>query len=172
MITGTPSNHNPIIFPIPPPYMYKVFCLSYPSQATKILQFPLMALLRPLSALKKLLCSVFLIRTYEIPARHAYYARSLLTSFSIYPMVKSYINIFIGRYMRSIWKGALSFGLVNIPVAMYTASREKEISFVLLHKKDLSEVRYARICKTEEKEIPWEEIVKGYEYTRSGKTQP
>lgn len=68
--------------------------------------------------------------------------------------------------MRSIWKGALSFGLVNIPVAMYTASREKEISFVLLHKKDLSEIRYARICKTEEKEIPWEEIVKGYEYEK------
>lgn len=66
--------------------------------------------------------------------------------------------------MRSIWKGAISFGLVNIPIHMYTASREKEISFVLLHKKDLSEIRYARICKTEDKEVPWEEIVKGYEY--------
>lgn len=65
---------------------------------------------------------------------------------------------------RSIWKGALSFGLVNIPIQMYTASREKELSFVLLHKKDLSEVRYARVCKAEEKEIPWNEIVKGYEY--------
>ena len=63
--------------------------------------------------------------------------------------------------MRSIWKGALSFGLVNIPVHMYTASQEKEISFVLLHKKDLSEIRYARICKAEEKEVPWNEIVKG-----------
>ncbi len=68
--------------------------------------------------------------------------------------------------MRAIWKGSLSFGLVNIPVAMYTASREKEISFVLLHKKDMSEIRYARICKTEDKEIPWEEIVKGYEYEK------
>ncbi len=68
--------------------------------------------------------------------------------------------------MRSIWKGALSFGLVNIPVHMYTASREKEISFVMLHKKDLSEIRYARICKAEEKEVPWNEIVKGYEYEK------
>lgn len=68
--------------------------------------------------------------------------------------------------MRSIWKGSISFGLVNIPVHMYTASREKEISFVLLHKKDLSEIRYARICKAEGKEVPWEEIVKGYEYEK------
>lgn len=65
--------------------------------------------------------------------------------------------------MRSIWKGALSFSLVNIPVRLYTASREKEISFSLLHKKDGSEIRYARICKAEDKEIPWNEIGKGYE---------
>jgi DNA end-binding protein Ku len=68
--------------------------------------------------------------------------------------------------MRSIWKGALSFGLVNIPVHLYTGSHEKEISFVLLHKKDHSEIRYARICKTEEKEVPWSEIVKAYEYEK------
>lgn len=65
--------------------------------------------------------------------------------------------------MRAIWKGAISFGLVNIPVNMYTASHDKEISFVLLHKKDHSEIRYARICKAEGKEVPWNEIVKGYE---------
>lgn len=68
--------------------------------------------------------------------------------------------------MRPVWKGALSFGLVNIPVSMYTASRDKEISCILLHKKDLSEVRYVRVCKLENKEIPWEEIVKGYEYKK------
>lgn len=65
--------------------------------------------------------------------------------------------------MRAIWKGSLSFGLVNIPVHLYSATREKEFSFTLLHKKDHSEIRYARICKTEEKEVPWNEIVKGYE---------
>lgn len=68
--------------------------------------------------------------------------------------------------MRAIWKGALSFGLVNIPIQLYTASRDKEISFVLLHKKDMSQVRYARFCKAEEKEIPWSEIVKAYEYEK------
>lgn len=68
--------------------------------------------------------------------------------------------------MRAIWKGALSFGLVNIPVHLYTASHEKEISFVLLHKKDLSRIRYARICQAEDKEVPWKDIVKGYEYEK------
>ncbi len=65
--------------------------------------------------------------------------------------------------MRSLWKGALSFGLVHIPVRMYSASTQRELKFKMLHKKDLSEIRYARICKTDGKEIPWEDIVKGYE---------
>ncbi len=66
--------------------------------------------------------------------------------------------------MRALWKGSISFGLVNIPVKMYVASHEREFKFVMLHKKDLSQIRYARICKNEDKEVPWEEIVKGYEY--------
>jgi len=65
--------------------------------------------------------------------------------------------------MHAVWKGAISFGLVNIPISMYSASETRELKFKLLHKKDLSEVRYARICKKEEIEIPWQEIVKGYE---------
>ena len=68
--------------------------------------------------------------------------------------------------MRTLWKGSISFGLVNIPIRMYVASKEKELSFVLLHKKDLSEIRFARVCKNEEKEVPWSEIVKGYEYEK------
>lgn len=66
--------------------------------------------------------------------------------------------------MRSLWKGSITFGLVNIPVKMYVASQEREFKFVMLHKKDHSQIRYARICKTEDKEVPWNEIVKGYEY--------
>lgn len=66
--------------------------------------------------------------------------------------------------MRSLWKGAITFGLVNIPVRLYKASKDRELKFKLLHKKDLSEIRYARICKADGKEVPWEEIVKGYEY--------
>jgi len=67
--------------------------------------------------------------------------------------------------MRSLWKGFISFGLVNIPVKVVTASQDRELKFVMLHKKDLSEIRYSRICKVEEKEVPWSEIVKGYEYS-------
>jgi len=69
-----------------------------------------------------------------------------------------------GISMRSLWRGAISFGLVNIPVRLYKASRERELKFKLLHKKDLSEIRYARICKADGKEVPWEEIVKGYKW--------
>src|SRR5947207_2100165 len=64
---------------------------------------------------------------------------------------------------RSMWKGSISFGLVNIPIEIYRGSREREFSFVLLHDQDYSQIRYARICKEEDKEIPWNHIVKGYE---------
>ncbi len=68
--------------------------------------------------------------------------------------------------MRSIWRGAISFGLIHIPVRLYSASRNRALKFKLLHKQDLSEIRYARICKADGKEIPWENIVKGYEYSK------
>lgn len=68
--------------------------------------------------------------------------------------------------MRSIWSGALSFGLVNIPVRLYSATRENELHFEMLHKTDLSPIRYARICKKDGKEIPYKDIVKGYEYQK------
>lgn len=68
--------------------------------------------------------------------------------------------------MRSIWSGSISFGLINIPVRLYSATEEHPISFDLLHKTDLSPIRYARICKDEEKEVPYKDIVKGYEYQK------
>lgn len=68
--------------------------------------------------------------------------------------------------MRAIWSGALSFGLVNIPIKMYTASKDEGLDFDLLHKKDYSPIRYAKVCKTEEKEVPYNELVKGYEYEK------
>lgn len=70
--------------------------------------------------------------------------------------------------MRSMWKGSLSFGLVNIPIEMYLASREREFKFALLHDVDFSPIHYARICKEEEKEVAWSHVVKGYE-TEKGK---
>lgn len=68
--------------------------------------------------------------------------------------------------MRSIWSGALSFGLINIPVKLYVATQEHAIEFDLLHKTDMSPIRYAKICKSDGKEIPYEDIVKGYEYKK------
>ena len=69
--------------------------------------------------------------------------------------------------MRSIWKGAITFGLVNIPVELHTAVRsEDRISFRLLHKPDLSPIKYERVCQKENKAVPYDDIVKGYEYTK------
>jgi DNA end-binding protein Ku len=68
--------------------------------------------------------------------------------------------------MAAIWKGSLTFGLVNIPVELRTAIRADHISFRLLHEDDLSPVKYERICQAEGEPVPWNEIVKGYEYQK------
>jgi DNA end-binding protein Ku len=69
--------------------------------------------------------------------------------------------------MRPIWKGSISFGLVTIPVQVLPAtSAAEKISFRMLRKKDLSPIRYKRVAEVDEKEVPWEEIVKGYEYEK------
>src|SRR6476659_9366897 len=66
--------------------------------------------------------------------------------------------------MRAIWKGSISFGLVNIPIALYPATRREELKFRLLRAKDLSPVNYKRVAEKDGKEVPWDDIVKGYEY--------
>lgn len=68
--------------------------------------------------------------------------------------------------MRAIWKGSISFGLVNIPIALYPATRKEELKFRLLRKKDLSPVNYKRVAAKDGREVPWDEIVKGYEYEK------
>jgi DNA end-binding protein Ku len=68
--------------------------------------------------------------------------------------------------MRAIWKGSISFGLVNIPIALYPATRREEFKFRLLRKSDLSPVNYKRVAEKDGKEVPWDEIVKGYEYEK------
>jgi DNA end-binding protein Ku len=67
---------------------------------------------------------------------------------------------------RSIWKGSVSFGLVNIPVELYSAVRDHRPRFRLLHAKDESPIRYERVCQTDGKAVGWEELVKGYEYEK------
>src|SRR3954466_14500711 len=67
---------------------------------------------------------------------------------------------------RAIWKGSISFGLVNIPIALYSATRREELKFRLLRKTDLSPVNYKRVAEKDGKEVAWDQIVKGYEYEK------
>src|SRR5919201_1788373 len=64
---------------------------------------------------------------------------------------------------RSIWRGAISFGLVNVPVKLYSAVSKKSVRFNQLHEKDNSRIQLKRFCAEEDHEVPYEEIVKGYE---------
>src|ERR1700721_4762638 len=68
--------------------------------------------------------------------------------------------------MRPIWKGSISFGLVSIPISLFPATRREELKFRLLRAKDLSPVNYKRVAEADGKEVPWEQIVKGYEYEK------
>src|SRR3954454_5218961 len=72
------------------------------------------------------------------------------------------------KMARAIWKGSISFGLVNIPVGLYAAETRDEISFKLLDKKTMSPIHYKRVSEESGKEVPWEETVRGYELS-SGK---
>ena len=65
---------------------------------------------------------------------------------------------------RELWKGAIRFGLVHIPVSLYPAEETKELSFTLLDKRDLQPVGNKHYNKSTGKEVPFEDIVKGYEY--------
>lgn len=67
---------------------------------------------------------------------------------------------------RPFWKGAISFGLVNIPVALYPVESKQKLTFRLLDRRDFSPVRYQRINEQSGKEVPWRDIVKGYEYEK------
>ena len=65
--------------------------------------------------------------------------------------------------MRSMWKGAVSFGLVMIPVKLYTATEQKDIAFRQVHREDGGRIRFRRFCTIDEQEVPYEDIAKGYE---------
>ena len=68
--------------------------------------------------------------------------------------------------MRPIWSGSISFGLVNIPVKLVSAVQSEDLNFDMLSKKDMGKIRYARIDTKTDKEVPWKEIVKGFEYAK------
>jgi DNA end-binding protein Ku len=67
---------------------------------------------------------------------------------------------------RAMWKGSIVFGLVNIPVELYSAVRDHRPRFRLLHAKDEAPVHYERVCQTEGKPVAWDDLVKGYEFAK------
>jgi DNA end-binding protein Ku len=68
--------------------------------------------------------------------------------------------------MRSIWRGAINFGMVTIPVKLYSATEQKDVRFHLVHKKDGARIVEKRFCSEEDKEVAWDEIGKGYEVNK------
>ncbi|MDG5813832.1 Ku protein [Chitinispirillales bacterium ANBcel5] len=68
--------------------------------------------------------------------------------------------------MRSIWTGAISFGLIYIPIKLYDATRAHRVNFDMIRKKDHCRVGYVRVCKETGEEVPYQDIVKGYEYRK------
>ncbi|HET8839563.1 MAG TPA: Ku protein, partial [Flavobacteriaceae bacterium] len=66
--------------------------------------------------------------------------------------------------MRAIWSGAISFGLVNIPIKLYSATSKAKLDLDMLDPSDLSHIRYKRVNEETGKEVPWDKIVKGYKY--------
>src|SRR6201986_2652783 len=64
--------------------------------------------------------------------------------------------------MRSIWKGSLGFGLVNIPIKLYSAIQSSSLDFDMLDSRDHERIRYKRVNESTEKEVPYDKIVKGY----------
>src|SRR5207244_6538118 len=67
---------------------------------------------------------------------------------------------------RTMWKGAISFGLVSIPVRLYPATEEKTLRFNQLHDEDHGRIKYQRVCAVDGEEVTFEHIVKGYEYEK------
>lgn len=71
------------------------------------------------------------------------------------------------RTPRPIWSGAISFGLVNVPVRMFSATSHKELRFNMLHEKDGGRIREKRVCSIDGEEVPYEEIIKGFPLTKT-----
>ena len=70
------------------------------------------------------------------------------------------------RAPRAIWNGTISFGLVSIPVRLYTATQSHDVHFHLLHKSDGVRLQNLRWCPKHERAVPWDEVVRGFEYAK------
>ena len=65
--------------------------------------------------------------------------------------------------MRAIWKGAVSFGLVNVPVRLYSATENHDVQFRQVHREDGGRIKYKRTCSIDGEEVSYDDIAKGYE---------
>ena len=72
----------------------------------------------------------------------------------------------VARVARAIWSGVITFGLVSIPVKLYPATQDKDVSFHLLHRPDHSRIRFKRFCATEDEEVDQDDLVKAYEVSK------
>src|SRR5438045_1301165 len=68
---------------------------------------------------------------------------------------------------KPIWQGYITFGLVNIPITLYSAEKHSDIQFHLVDRRDKSRIHYMRINENTGKEVPWEQVAKGYEYKKN-----
>ena len=68
--------------------------------------------------------------------------------------------------MKALWKGNIGFGLVTIPVSLFPATHREELKFHLLRRSDLSPISYKRVADSDGREVPWDQIVKGYQYEK------
>lgn len=68
--------------------------------------------------------------------------------------------------MRSIWSGAISFGLIYIPIKLFSATQEEQLDFDMLRKGDLCPIRFVRVCESDGEEVEYADIVKGYQYRK------
>ncbi len=68
--------------------------------------------------------------------------------------------------MRPLWKGAITFGLISIPVRLFSAVQEKSLKFHLMHEEDGGRIKYERVCSKCGKKVTWDDLVKGYEYSK------
>lgn len=87
-----------------------------------------------------------------------------LTTFRIRPGVTAWLVRI--SFMKALWKGAITFGLISIPVRLYSAVQEKRPKFHLLHSEDRGRIKYQRICSKCGKEVSWDDLVKGYEVSK------
>ena len=64
--------------------------------------------------------------------------------------------------MKALWKGSISFGLVHIPIKLYSGTQSHRIALDMVREKDKCPIQYVRVCKKDGKEVPWDDIAKGY----------